>query len=108
MNRYVLLALGLLLSSSVATAQEYDFRKLDCQKPLFWNELMEKMNQQPAFLNESLQIVDIHTPQLVSVQKSRIVCKAVLIFSNLEEVPMKVSLYVGNLGHPIYKWEVLE
>jgi hypothetical protein len=64
---------------------------------------METMNKQPAFVNESLQVVDIHTPQHLSVQKSRTVCKAVLIFSDLDEVPMKVSLYVGNLGQPIYE-----
>ncbi len=108
MNRIVFLALGLLLSSSVATAQEYDFRTVDCRKSEFWTGLMETMNKQPAFVNESLQVVDIHTPQRLSVQKSRIVCKAVLIFSDLDEVPMKVSLYVGNLGQPIYEWEPLE
>lgn len=54
MNRSVLLVLGLLALSSVATAQEYDFRTLDCRKLQFWTGLMETMNKQPAFVNESL------------------------------------------------------
>lgn len=108
MNRSVLLVLGLLLSTSGAMAQEYDFRKLDCRKPQFWIEVMQEMNKHPVFVNESLQVVDVHTPQHLSVQKSKIVCKAIFIFSDLDEVPMKVSLYVGHLGHPIYEWEPSE
>lgn len=30
------------------------------------------------------------------------------MFSDFDEVPMKVSLYVGHLGQPIYEWEPLE
>ncbi len=108
MNRSVLLALGLLLSTSGAMAQEYDFRKLDCRKPQFWIEVMQEMNKHPVFVNESLQVVDIHTPQQLSVQKSKIVCKAIFIFSDFDEVSMQVSLYLGHLGHPIYEWEPIE
>jgi hypothetical protein len=108
MYRGALLALGLLAVSSVATAQEYDFRKQDCRGSQFWLAVMQDMNQEPALRNESLQVIDIRTPQLVSASKSRLVCKVVFIFSNFEEVPMKVSLYIGNLGQPLMEREPLE
>jgi hypothetical protein len=108
MNRSVLLVLGLLALSSVATAQEYDFRKQDCRGSQFWLAVMQDMNREPALRNESLQVIDIRAPQLVSAQRNRLVCKAVLIFSDLDEIPMKVSLYVGHLGQPIIEWEPLE
>ncbi len=111
MRARILVVVVCLLFPGFAVAQEIDYSKHTCLNKKFWLDFIQELNESPLWVNETMQIVDIKSAQLVSAEKRRLVCKARVVISDSngsDDVLMRFTFSVGNLGHPIYEWEFLE
>lgn len=111
MRAWTIVTLLNLLFPAFAEAGEIDYSRHTCLNKQFWLETIQELNESPLWANESVQIVDIKSAQLVSAEKRRLICKARVVISDSngsDEVLMRFTFSAGNLGHPIYEWEFLE
>ena len=111
MRAWIFRFLMLLFFPLPAVAEEIDYSKHTCLNKKFWLETIEELNASPLWVNEAMQIVDIKAAQLVSAEKRRLVCKVRAVVSQANgsgDFLMRFTFPVGNLGHRIYEWELLE